>query len=178
MNTSNNKRWIIPFLIVLLGSIVMLSTLLMPYASAKGEYRDTLIKYSDEIYDDEIDMTNGEAIDMSLVELAKVYKSMTKEDMYKAQGIFTVVLIVAFGVLALLTVIFAAIRKPIGVLITDVLSLGVSWLNRTDFSDRGVLPSNTYDWGIASTLVYIIGVVIIAGAIWLIVEKNIQKKNY
>ena len=45
-----------------------------------------------------------------------------------------------------------------------------------DFEDRGVIPSSSFDWGIVYYLVYVIGVIIITGAIWLFIEKRKAKK--
>lgn len=45
-----------------------------------------------------------------------------------------------------------------------------------DYADRGVLPTDSYGWGMANYLTYIIGIVIAIGAAWLFVEKRKIKK--
>jgi len=67
-------------------------------------------------------------------------------------------------------------KKPIGIIIFDLLALGAFKITCFDFEDRGVVPSNSYDWGIVSWLAYVIGVVIFAGAVWLFIEKRKAKK--
>ena len=45
-----------------------------------------------------------------------------------------------------------------------------------DFEDRGVIPSSSFNWGIVYYLVYVIGMIIITGVIWLFIEKRKAKK--
>ncbi len=68
------------------------------------------------------------------------------------------------------------IKKSIGIIIFDLLTMGAFKIICFDFKDRGVIPSSSFDWGIVYYLVYVIGVIIIAGAIWLFIEKRKAKK--
>ena len=68
------------------------------------------------------------------------------------------------------------IKKPIGIIIFDLLTMGAFRIICFDFEDRGVIPSSSFDWGIVYYLVYVIGVIIITGAIWLFIEKRKAKK--
>ena len=68
------------------------------------------------------------------------------------------------------------IKKPIGIIIFDLLTMGAFKIICFDFEDRGVIPSSSFEWGIVYNLVYVIGVIIITGAIWLFIEKRKAKK--
>ena len=76
-----------PFIITLIGAILMLVMLLLPYASANSEHKDYLIEYSDDMYVQEIGMTNSEAVNISLVEFVRIYSEAINEDMNKETSI-------------------------------------------------------------------------------------------
>lgn len=160
-----------PFTIMLLGALLLLGTLLLPYASASQEQRDYLNEYSEKEYVKEVGMTNRDAVDISLVEFLKIYKNALQQGIHKETSITCIVIIVIFLVLTLLTLLFTLLKKPIASIIFVSLSLGVFRIIHFDFEDRGVIPSSSYDWGMANYVAYIGGVVLIVAAIWMIVEK-------
>lgn len=51
-------------LIMLVGSLLLLITLFMPFASAKDDQKEYLEEYPDEMFSVEYDMTNEEAINI------------------------------------------------------------------------------------------------------------------
>jgi hypothetical protein len=46
-----------------------------------------------------------------------------------------------------------------------------------DYTDRGVIPSSSYDWGLAHTLLPIAAIIALAGAIWMLAIKISTKKQ-
>ncbi len=174
------KKWLSPRLITVLGAILMLLMVFLPFASAEKEYKERLKKYEDKYYVKEIELTNGEAVHLSLVEFMRVYIHIAGEegaDTTSGQiGILCVVLISMYGVFALLTLVMALCRKPIGTILFNLLTMGVLWLIQFDFKERRIIPSNRYHGGIAYYLVYVVGVVIIVGAVWMLAEKRKAKK--
>ena len=112
----------------------MLVMLLLPYASANSEHKDYLIEYSDDMYVQEIGMTNSEAVNISLVEFVRIYSEAINEDMNKETSIVCIAIIAIFAVFALITIILTLLKKP-----------------------RGVIPNRFYDWGITNYLTYIVG---------------------
>ena len=58
MNKTKFMRY--PMLITIIGAILMLLMLLLPYASATDAYEERLMKYEDEMYVEEIGMTNAD----------------------------------------------------------------------------------------------------------------------
>ena len=76
----------------------------------------------------------------------------------------------------MITLLMTLIKKPIGIIIFDLLTMGAFKIICFDFEDRGVIPNNSFSWGIVYYLVYVIGVIIFTGAIWLFIEKRKAKK--
>lgn len=165
-----------PVLITIIGAISMLLMLLLPYASAIDEHKEWLENNKDEMYIEEIDMTKADAINISLLEFGKMYIETAKQDIEKEVSIVCVVVISIFAGMALFTLLMGVFRKPVGIIIFDLLTVGVFKILCYDFEDRGVIPSSSYEWGIVYYLVYVIGVIILIGAIWLFVEKRKAKK--
>ena len=55
----------------------------------------------------------------------------------------------------------------------SLIHILLSW----DFKDRGVVPNNTYGWGISYYLYCIGAIIVFAGGVWLLVEKIRAKKQ-
>lgn len=165
-----------PVLITIIGAILMLLMLLLPYASATEDYEERLMKYEDEMYVEEIGMTNADAVNISLLEFVRIYSEAASQGMHKDISIACIVIISIFAGCAILTLLMTLIKKPIGIIIFDLLTMVAFKIICFDFKDRGVIPSSYFDWGIAHYLAYVIGVIIFAGAIWLFVEKRKAKK--
>lgn len=82
--------------------------------------------------------------------------------------ILYVVLVALIGGGAAVAALFALGRKPVGCTIFGGLSFGAFRLMNLDFIDRGVIPSDSYDWGIAHTLFPIAAVILVGGALWML----------
>lgn len=170
------KTMLYPFLITLIGAVVMMGMLLLPYASANDEYVEHLLKHKDKMYVEEIGMTYEDAVDISLVEFIRIYAEAAEQELQKDTCIACIVIICIFAGLTVFTLLMSLLKKPIGIIIFDLLAIGVFKIIHYDFEDRGVIPNGSYDWGIASYLTYIVGIIIIAGAVWLFIEKRKAKK--
>lgn len=173
---NKTKTMLYPFLITWIGAILMMAMLLLPFASANKEYQSYLLDNKDELYAEELGMSNAEAVNISLAEYAKMYIEAVKQGFHMEAGIVCIVIIIVFAILTVFTVLLSLLKKPIGILVFDILALASFWAIRFDFEDRGVVPSDFYDWGIASWLTYVIGVVVATGAIWMFFEKRKAEK--
>ena len=170
------RKMLCPFIITLIGAILMLVMLLLPYASANSEHKDYLIEHSDDMYVQEIGMTNSEAVNISLVEFVRIYSEAINENINKETSIVCIAIIAIFAVFALITIILTLLKKPIGIIISDLLALVIFSIIHFDFKDRGVIQNRSYDWGITNYLTYIVGGVIIIGAVWMLIAK--RRINY
>ena len=178
-NTSKvfqKKALQLPFLITLIASLMVVAAFFLPLATANEEHQEYLEKYAQELNVPEIDMTNEDAINISMYEYAKTYW-VVYNTIDKTLATIVTAIIGATGVLSLITLFFALIKKPVAVVIFNALTLGAYYLMVWDFKDRGVMPNSNYDWGIAYYL-YFIGIAIVfCGAIWLFVKKVQVKRN-
>ena len=179
MNQTGNKsrKLLFPFLAMLIGSLMLVVTLFLPFASATEDYKERLEEYSDSMYVEELDMTNEEAINISLFEFARIYSVAAEMGMSKGVSIACMVIIAAFGAFALLTLLFSVLKKPIPAIIFNLLAFAVFRITKWDFEDRGVIPNSNYDWGMAQYICYIGIVVVMVGAVALLVVKIKDKKQ-
>lgn len=172
-----SKIFIGAFIAMLIGSAILLLTLFMPFASATDEYKEALEKFSDSMYIEELNMTNEEAIYISLFEFIRIYSSETGKEISNDLSIVYVVVIAAFAVFALLTLLFSILRKSIPVIVFNILTFAVLRLIIWDFEDRGVISNSRYDWGIAQYIGYIGIAIVMVGAVALLVVKMKDKKQ-
>ena len=127
---------------------------------------------------EEIEMAAGEVVNISMVEYASLYSKMSEQLFGNSGfGVFYAVLVVLIGLFAALTVVFSVIKKPIPVIVFSVLSFAVFSIQNWDYTDRGVIPSDSYNWGLAYYIFYVAFVLLIGGAVWLIVAKAKSKKQ-
>lgn len=174
----NKDKLLIPFIVALIGSLMLIVTLFLPFASATEDYKEYLQEYSDEMYVEELNMTNGDAVNISLFEFGRIYAAAADWGMSESIAIACLVIISAFTLFTILTTLFSVLKKPIVAMIFNLLSFGVFWLIKWDFEDRGVIPSNSYDWGIAEFVCYIGFAVVMVGAILLLMAKiNAKRQN-
>ena len=172
-----NSRALIPFTITLIGALLLIASFFLPFASATGKYREYLQKYPEELYAEEIDMTNSEAANISLFEFGRMYTAAAKLGMYRDTAIACVVIISVFGLFALLTALFTALQKPVVTIALSLLSLSVFQLIKWDFEDRGVLPGDDFGYGIAGLICYAGIAIVLIGAILLLVKKIAIKRQ-
>lgn len=157
---------------VIFLSILLIVSFFLPYASATAENRKFLEAFPQGIYMQEINMTNADAIDISLFDFTRIYGATSS-----AVGTACIVMIVIFALFSLLTLVFSALRKPIVILIFGGLTFAMFNLISWDFKDRGVLPSSAYNYGAAYYIYFIVLLLILAGAIFMLVMKKQEKKQ-
>ena len=172
MNTICQKAKL-PRIITVIFSILMIVCLFLPFATATEEYAEMLDEYSD------VGTYFGvDAEDLENISLYNFYELYQDVDEYVSDdySVLYCGLIIATGVLAVITLIFSIAKKAIPTIIFSVLSLGLFRLQCWDYADRGVVPSDNYDLGIGCYLFYIASVVVLVGAIWLLICKKKEKK--
>ena len=178
MNRSKILRYA-PFVIALCGAILLITAFFLPYAASNSEYGEWLSSHADSMYTEEIGMTNRDAIGISPFEFLRIYIYSTSNYSGDIQTI-SIICVVVIGLIAgftLLCTLFAALRKPIPLIVFDVLTFGVFMLMNFDFEDRGIIQNSNYSWGAAYYLYFIGAVVILVGAVWLLVTKIKAKKS-
>ena len=173
MNTNtNNSKLLVPFIAAMVGAILMILTIFMPYATAIDEQAENIKNNPDAIVYEELNMKATDIKDVSMVEYVNIYTNLGEQLFGNASfGMLYVVLLGLIVGFALLAAIFSFIKKPIAVIIFDILAFGVFSMQNFDYTDRGVIPSSSYDWGLGYYIFYVAAVLTLAGAVWMLVTK-------
>ena len=168
MDDKNGQMRTIAVVTTIVAALLLVAAFFLPYASATEDYRAALGQLSQNPFG----LENGDLADVSLFEYARIYLNAAPE----AFAAVYVPLTVAPAVLGVLTLLFAALRKPIPAIVFSALTVAVTLLLNWDFEDRGVIPSSTYDWGIAKWVYLVAGVAVIACAVWQLVLRRKAKR--
>ena len=177
MTETDGKKKIIvvSFLAMLIGSIMLIITLFVPFASATDDHREYLEKYANTVSIEELDITNEQLLDVSLFKFARIYSALSGMEISRDISISCIAMISVFAFFALLNtaVVILIIKKRI----SDLLTFVVFRIIQLDFEDRGVISNSKYDGGIALYIGYIGVVIVMAGAVTLLVMKIKNKKQ-
>lgn len=166
-NAKRNMKY--PVMITIIGSILLVLMLFLPFASAKGEYKEILKENSEKMYSET--MTCGDAVNISLTEFIGIYSELEGDT---ASATKTVIII--FVVLSGLTLIMSLCKKPAGIMLFAFSAMVAFMMIQFDFSDRGVMSGDRYGWSVVNFLTYIIAIGIFVGAVWLFIQKKKIKK--
>lgn len=169
---SRRLKGFAPYLAMLLGALILVVSLLLPFGSARKSLRDALSASPDTIYDKELNMTCADAMDISLVEFARIFGSAGD-----IGSIFSMAAIIAVGVFALLTLLFAALKKPVPAIVFTLLAFGALLLVLKDFDLRGSFSTgSSYKLGCACWFMFVGIAAEMFGSIWMLVERAKLKK--
>lgn len=171
------SKLFIPFIVTIAFSLILAASFLLPFASATDEYREYLLSYPDAMNLAEINMTNADSVNISLLGFIRIYGGSASLGMFSELGIIYVI-ISCIGLFSLFTLVFAVLKKPVPTIVFTVLSFIVFLMIKWDFTDRGIIPSVTYNWGVSHYIYYIIPALTLASAIWLLTIKIKAKKHF
>lgn len=173
-----DNKYLIFMLAATVIAFLMFLTIFMPYASATLEHAERLEKYSNYYSIEELDINGNDLINISMVRYAKIYSRMS-EEMFgdSSTGALYVVLVVLIAIFSICNLIFAIFKKPIAVIVFDVLAFVVFCIQNWDYKDRGVIQSDNYNWGAAYYLFIICAICILVCAIITIILKKLHKNN-
>lgn len=180
LNRANMDRALkLSFLATLIVTLLTVTAFFLPLASANDEYEKYLKEYAREFNVEEIEMTNEDAVHVSMYEFVKIYWA-AYSSVDATLGIVGITVIGAVGVLSLITLLFTLLKKPIAVFIFNLLTFGAYCLLIWDLKDRGVVPGRDYDWGISYYLYFISLFLVLIGATWMFwIKTNMKKRlNY
>lgn len=173
-----NQTLLVPFIITFTAAILMVSCIFLPYAAATKDYAERIDKYPDEIVFKDMNLTAKKLKNVSMVEYAHIYLTMSEQYWHdSAVGILYAALVGLIGGFSLIAALFALGKKPIPVLIFTALAFGVFAVQNWDYTDRGIIPSSSYDWGPAHTLFPAAAAAAMIAAVWMLVKKITIKKQ-
>lgn len=156
----------------IVAAALLVVAFFLPYAAGTQDYRESLDSMWGNPYEEVLGMSNDDLADVSLFEYARIYGASGELGMPEEFAAVYVPLTVAAAVLGALTLLFAALRKPIPAIVFSVLTILLTFALNWDFEDRGVIPSSSYDWGVARWVYLVAGVAVVACAVWQIVLRK------
>lgn len=170
-----NRKLLIPRGNTFVIAMLMVLCIFLPYAIATERYAQDFA--TDAVGIEELNLTIEDLETVSMAKYARIYFSMRDQLNYRGEGLVLTLLVVLIGCFALAAALFGLRGNPIPSVIFTALTYGVFALQNWDYTDRGVIPSRYYDWGIAHTLLPIFAALAAANALWLLAEKSMAKKR-
>lgn len=172
----NRSLWI-PRFNTFAFALLMILCIFLPYATATESYAKDIAARPDAIAIEELDLTMEDLQNVSMAKYARIYFSLRNQFSYSGEWIILMLFVVLIVCFALIAAWFAFSCRPIPAIIFTALACGVFALQNWDYTDRGIIPSRYYDWGISHTLLPIMAALTAANAAWLLLEKIIAKKK-
>lgn len=176
---NNSIKLFIPKIISIIGSLLIILSIFLPYATATDELKENIEDNPERIVYSTMNLTNKDMEHISMFKYARIYNHISKQVWGDSiHGIFYICLPACMGLFALLSVLFSAKKKPVAAIIFNVLAFLVFAAQNFDYKDRGVIPSSSYDWGIAYYIIFIASAAAIVGNVWMLIQKiKINKQN-
>lgn len=175
------KKFDIFKMVIIIACVISFIGLLLPYESSIGEYKEYLQENSDTMNVKEVNLTNKDVVDISMVENFKIYSyAMNNSEgnsWLSGESTINFVLTIVLIASIVLVLLFTLFNKRILSMIFGMLLLGSSLLMNYDIVDRGVIPSTQYTYGISYYLYPIMAIVIIVSVIILIVKNKKSKAS-
>lgn len=173
------KKFNIFKIIIIIACLILFIGLILPYESAIGEHKEYLEKNPDKMNIKEVNITNKDAVDISIIENFRVYSygmNNNAGNSWIAQEstinfVLTIVLIAS----SILVLLFTLFNKRVLSIIFDILLFGSSIMMNFDIVSRGVIPSDKYTYGISYYLYPVLAVIILVATIVLIVKNKKEK---
>lgn len=170
------KKFNILKIIIIIACVIGFIGLILPYEASIGEYKEYLQETPETMNIKEVNLTNEDVINISMLENFKVYSyAMNNSEgnsWLAGESMINFILTIVLIISIILILLFTAFNKRILSIIFGLLLLGSSLLMNYDIVDRGVIPSTKYTYGISYYIYPIIAVVIIVSSILLIIKNK------
>ena len=167
-----NEKLKFPFVVALIGVLILVVGMFLPYITAVGEMGEYIEKYPDRIEIEDLELTASDLKDIPVISVSQIISGIYGED----DGALANVIVFTFCGFIALTALFVVLKKPIAVMIFELLAYGVfaflSAYMKEDFIDP-----DKYAWGIGYTVIQIAIAVVFAAAVWMLVKKIIAKRE-
>lgn len=170
------KKTNIEKIVIIIAGIIALIGLFLPYQKSVGEYRESLKNKPDTINIKEVNFTNKDLIDISIVKNFKVYSYSMNNNIginwAKDVAVINVIITVVLMASIIFILLFAILNKRILTIVFDVLLAISSLAMNFDIVDRGIIPSSRYTYGISYYLYLILAVIILVSVIVSIIRNR------
>ena len=167
-----NEKLKLQFIVALIGVLVLVVGMFLPYITAVGDMGEYIEKHPDRIEIKDLELTASDLKDIPVISVSQIITGIYGED----DGALANVIVFTFCGFVALTALFVIIKKPIAVMIFDLLAYGVfaflSAYMKEDFIDP-----DKYAWGIGYTVIQIAIALVFVAAIWMLVKKILAKRE-
>ena len=173
-----DKKLLIPFIIALVGAVLVMLCLFLPYASATEKVAAELDASPNAIINEDLGISAANMKNVSTIEFTEIYSKLSYSLFGGGDGYFYIGMTVAIGVFGLLCTLFTLLKKATPIIVFSFLNLLIVAFQHYDYYLRGVIGNEIYDWGIAVYLFYIAAALSLIGAIWMLVVKiKLKRQN-
>ena len=167
-----NEKLKLPFIVALIGVLILVVGMFLPYITAVGEMAEYIEKNPDRIEIKDFELTASDLKDIPVISVSQIIAGIYGED----DGAIANVIVIAFGGFLALTALFVILKKPIAAIIFNLLTYGVfSFLSA--YMKEDFIDPDKYAWGIGYTIIQVAIAVVFVAAIWMLVKKIITKRE-
>ena len=159
-------------IVCIVCAAMLLISLILPFASMKREYAREFMSEPD--YELEDGLTARQVVRISLLEFTRITKYLPVDE--EARTIITVAFII-LAVLGALALLFAILKKPVGIIIFDILYVIPAIVFSTAFKKGDMVNEDMYRTGMGQVCIYLFAALLLIAAIVLIVFKSQAKKE-
>lgn len=167
-----NEKLKLPFIVALIGVLILVVGMFLPYITAVGEMGEYIEKYPDRIEIKELELTANDLKDIPVISVSQIITGIYGED----DGAIANVIVMVFCGFSALTALFVILKKPIAVMIFELLSCGV-FAFLSEYMKEDFIDPDKYAWGIGYTVIQAALAIVFVAAIWMLVKKIIAKRE-
>lgn len=173
-----DKKLLIPFIVALVGAVLVMLCLFLPYASATEKFAAELDASPNAIINEDLGISAADMKNVSAVDFSYMYSALSYSLFGGNDGYFYIGMVIAIGLFGLLCALFTLLKKATPIIVFSLLNLLVIAFQNYDYYLRNIIPSETYNWGVSVYLFYIAIGLSLIGAIWMLVAKiKLKKQN-
>lgn len=167
-----NSKIMFPFVVTLVSVLIMVVALFLPYMTAAGDMAKYIEEHPDRIEIESLGLTASDLANIPIISMGKIDAGVFGDE----DGMVVNIILMVFGGFLVLTALFAILKKPIAVMIFNLLAGGVFFFFNF-LTGRVYIGEDKYAWGIGYYTVMVAVVAVFVGAVWLLVTKMRLKRE-
>lgn len=172
-----NKIPSIAYGTMIIGALLLLFTIFLPFSIATDEYEKELLRHPNWMFIEELNITYKGATNFSLLGYDAIYMVALGKGIEKGIAGTCFVIISLYILFAIFTVVSSIKRKYKKAIVFGVLSFLIFRLIMWDFEARGVIGSGDYDFGVAKVICYVGTAFMVLGAVLRLIYLNQNRKK-
>ena len=164
-----NSEILVPWIAAMVATVMLLACFVLPLLTASQQHRNDLMKdpESREYFGEAL--TNEQATELSMYEFFLIYWNTFSEE-GPEESVTAVCIFCGTAILAALMLVLALLKKPIPVLILNVLAI-FPYMFATLFIGSKDVFMYMYTWSWAKDLYLLAFVAVLGCGAWLLVKK-------